>query len=222
MWVDQAIFTSLSRQGKAGYHVVARSPGVTDSEASSLATWSPSHGALVVDAGNRTSVSFHPLSSGRFALARTCEGGAEYSGRGGRQIYTHALILDPATLRRAHNQPLAIYRDALALGYFRRVADPSERLKPVELGQLHRRRDPNLFAERARELGLNDLDSVKQQLLDGRFVSVPCAGDRITLAECILAQFPGDFALSLSFATSLQPSAVRPFRLLLLSAGGNA
>ena len=71
---EQAIFTSLPRRGKAGYHLVARSPGVSDSEATTLATWSPSHGALIVDAPNRTSVNFLPLPGGRFALSRTCEG----------------------------------------------------------------------------------------------------------------------------------------------------
>ena len=44
MLAEQAIFTSLARRGKSGYHLVARSPGVTESEASALATWSPSHG----------------------------------------------------------------------------------------------------------------------------------------------------------------------------------
>jgi phosphinothricin acetyltransferase len=50
MWVDQAIFTSLNRSGMSGYHVVARSVGVTEAEANALATWSPSLDALIVDA----------------------------------------------------------------------------------------------------------------------------------------------------------------------------
>ena len=49
MPADQAIFTSLVRRGKSGYHLVARSPGITEAEAGSLARWAPSHGGLIVD-----------------------------------------------------------------------------------------------------------------------------------------------------------------------------
>src|SRR5262249_47040117 len=115
VWAEQAIFTSMTRLGKSGYHLVARSPGVSESDAITLATWSPSHGALIVDAANRTSVNFHPMPGGRYALSRTCEGPPEYSGRGGRQLYTHALILEKAKLQQACYQPFALYRDALAL-----------------------------------------------------------------------------------------------------------
>ncbi|MDR3632956.1 MAG: hypothetical protein P4L84_03915 [Isosphaeraceae bacterium] len=216
MWAEQAIFTSLSRQGRSGYHVVARSPGVTDAEASSLATWSPSHGALLVDELNRTSVNFHPLASGRYALSRTCQGAPEYSGRGGRQVYTHALIVDPNTLKKAGNNPFAIYHDALALGYFLHRAEPDTQLKCVPLSFTHPRLDPAACADRARELGLPDLETTKAQLVAGRSVALPHAGDRIALAECLLGQLPADMLGALSFSTSLQPSAVRPFRLLLV------
>ena len=217
MWAEQAIFTSLSRQGRAGYHIVARSPGVTDAEASSLATWSPSHGALVVDEANRTSVNFHPLASGRCAISRTCHGAPEYSGRGGRQVYTHALVVDANVLRRAGSNPLAIYRDAFALGYFVHRCDPGTRLKPVELSLLHPKRDPARWAQRAQELDLPDLEPAKTQLLAGRSVSLPHTGDRIALVECLLGQLSAEAVLSISFSTSLQPSTVRPFRLLLVA-----
>jgi hypothetical protein len=216
VWAEQAIFTSLSRQGRAGYHVVARSPGVTDAEASSLATWSPSHGALVVDEVNRTSVNFHPLASGRVALSRTCHGAPEYSGRGGRQVYTHALIVDANTLRKAGNHPLTLYRDALALGYFLHRAEPETVLKRVPLSALHPRLDAAGWADRARALDLPDLEPTMAQLLAGRSVTLRHPGDRIALAECLLGQLPGEVLTSLSFATSLQPSSVRPFRLLLV------
>lgn len=218
MWAEQAIFTSISRQGRAGYHVVARSPGVTDAEASSLATWSPSHGALVVDEANRASVNFHPLSSGRCALSRTCEGAPEYSGRGGRQVYTHALILDTSALKRAATQPLAVYRGALALGYFTFRSEPVTHLKPVELSLVYPRRNAGEWAEHARSLRLPDFEPIKAQLSSGRSVSLPHAGDRVALAECLLGQLATELVLSLSFSTSLHPSTVRPFRLLLTGA----
>src|SRR5438132_13961479 len=126
----------MMRRGKAGYHLVARSPGVTESEARSLTSWSPSHGGMIVDAANRASVNFHPLPSGRYALARTIEGTAEYSGRGGKQLYTHAVIIDAAKLQQVGYRPFAIYRDALALGHYRYQNAPQPVLKPVALSTI--------------------------------------------------------------------------------------
>jgi hypothetical protein len=217
VWAEQAIFTSMPRRGRAGYHVVARSPGVTEAEATAVATWSPSHGALIVDASNGTSVNFHRLPSGRLALSRTCEGPAEYSGRGERQIYTHALIFDAKALQAMGGQPIAVYRDALALGYLRFQAEPDLVLKPVELGTVHASQDLETWAARARVLGLPSLESLEAQLASGEPVQLRYPGDRIALAECLLGLLPVDMIPDASFSTSLRPSAVRPFRLALVS-----
>src|SRR5262245_2516480 len=117
VWAEQAVFTSLPRRGRGGYHLVSRSRGVDETDAQALTQWAPSHGALIVDGTNRTSVNFLPLPSGRFALSRTCSGPPEYSGRGGRQLYTHFLIVDDAGLQAVGFQPFSLYRDAMALGY---------------------------------------------------------------------------------------------------------
>lgn len=215
VWAEQAIFTSMLRRGREGYHVVARSPGVTEGEASALAAWSPSHGALIVDASNRTSANFHPLPSGRMALSRTCEGPAEYSGRGQRQLYTHALIFEASVFGASARQPIAIYRDALALGYFRYQADPEAVLSPLELGDVHAAEQAETWASRARVLGMPSLDSLEAQWEAGQPVRVRYGGDRIALAECLLGLLPPERIAEASFSTSLQPSAVRPFRLLI-------
>ena len=98
MWVEQAIFTSLPRHGRGGYHLVSRSKGVSGQEAQAISRWSPSHGSLLQDQSNRVSVNFFSLPGGQFALSRSCEGPPEYSGRGGRQLYTHILIIDSKNL----------------------------------------------------------------------------------------------------------------------------
>ncbi len=219
MQADQAIFTSLTRRGKSGYHVVARSPGLTESEVSTLATWSPSHGGLIVDGSNHVSVNFHPLPSGRMALTRTREGRAESSGRGGKQLYTHALILDAAILRQAGFQPLAVYRDALSLGYFHYQANPDPVLRPVTLSSLYPRHDGDAAtaASFSRELGIPTIESLLSQLDAGQAIVQAYAGDRIALAEFLVGRLPADTVMRMSFATSLHPSSVRPYRLTLVA-----
>lgn len=216
---EQAIFTSLARRGKAGYHLVSRSPGLTEPEAAALAAWSPSHGALIVDPANRLSVNFHPLPGGRFAVSRTREGRSEYSGRGGRQVYTHALVVDLAQLRRAGYQPFALYRDALALGHFQYRADPEPVLASVPLSSLHPGSDLGRFAPLVRELGPSTIDSVVAELDAGQSVRFVYPGDRAALAEFLAGRLSHDTLTRMSFATSLQPSAVRPYRLTLVAAG---
>jgi GTPase-associated protein 1 len=216
VWAEQAIFTSLPRRGKAGYHLVARSPGVSDSEANALTIWSPSHGALIVDDSNRSSANFHPLPGGRYALSRTCEGLGEYSGRGGRQLYTHALIVDDKKLRQAGNQPFSLYRDALALGYLHYRPEPDTTLRPVKLSSLYLATDPAYWTERAGALGLSSLEDWLERLTSNQAVELAYAGDRMLLAECLIGLVPPESRPQVSFATSLRPSMVRPYQLVLI------
>jgi hypothetical protein len=214
----QAVYTSLPRLGKSGYHVVARSAGVTESAAAALAAWCPSHGALVVDAWNRASINFHPLPGGLLALSRTCLGPAEYSGRGGPQLYTHALIFPARALLEAGGQVLSLYHNALAQGLLRYQPDPPRALDALELGSLAPRRDARAWSARARALGLPDLEPWRARLVTGQSVTLAYEGDRAALAECLLGVLPPPAIAETSFTTGLQPSVVRPFRLTLVGA----
>jgi hypothetical protein len=216
VWAEQAVFTSLPRRGRGGYHLVSRSPGIGEADAQIIAAWSPSHGALIVDAANSTSVNFYPLPSGRFALSRTCQGPSEYSGRGGKQLYTHILVVEAATLAAAAQQPFALFRDAFALGYWIYQADPEPQLKPVRLSQSHQPSTPDFWSGRARELGFPSLESFRERLAAGQPVQLTYSGDRLALAECVVGSLDAELIPRLSFATSLVPSSVRPFVLSLV------
>jgi GTPase-associated protein 1, N-terminal domain type 2 len=213
---EQAIFTSLPRRGRGGYHLVSRSRRVGSADAQALAQWAPSHGSLIVDSINRTSVNFHRLPSGRFALSRTCAGPPEYSGRGGAQLYTHFLILDEEILHAVRFQPFLIYRDAAALGYFAYQSHPAETLEPVNLSQLYPASNAAYWANQAVKLRLPPLAPIQKQLQSSGPLRFAYAGDRIALAECLIGQLPPDVVRSTSFSTSLVPSSDRPFVLTLI------
>jgi GTPase-associated protein 1, N-terminal domain type 2 len=221
VWVEQAIFTSVRRQARGGYHLVSRSKGVSEADAQSLTTWSPSHGSLLIDEHNRVSVNFHPMPDGRFALSRACEGPPEYSGRGGRQLYTHIMILEDQALDAAGGQPFALYRNALALGYLFYQANPPEKLEPLKLPVFHIGRDEASWLAHSVELGLPPLDPLRTKLLAGRPVRFTYAGDRALLAECLLSSLPANIVRRTSFATSLEPSHVRPYILSLVGTTGH-
>jgi hypothetical protein len=126
------------------------------------------------------------------------------------------LIIDEAVLRAAAFQPFAIYLDALALGYFQFQPNPEAVLDRVRLSQLHQCRDANFWAERAAELGLPALGTLRDRLLSGQPARFAYAGDRAALAECLIGMLPPDVVRRTSFATSLVPSSVRPFILTLV------
>lgn len=219
MWAEQAIFTSLTRRGRAGYHVVARSPGLSEPDLTVLSAWSPSHGALIVDGSNRTSVNVHPMPGGRLALSRTCEGPAEYSGRGGRQLYTHALIVEPKALKPAAHHPLLFYRAVLAQGQVHFQTDPPPCLDPVRLPTTFAVRGATYWDERAGTRGRPALEALAARLAAGETVQFAHKGDRTALAECLIGLLPPEARLAISVATSLLPSAVRPFRLVMIGLG---
>jgi hypothetical protein len=216
VWAEQAIFTSLPRRGRAGYHLVARSGGISDGEAAALTTWSPSHGALIIDEANPCSVNFHSLPGGRYALSRTRAGTAEYSGRGGRQLYTHTVVIDDRTLRRAGNHPCTVYRDALALGHLRYRADPETTLPAVRLSWNYPTLDAAAWTRRAQSLGLPTHEEVLAKLASGQAVELAYDGDRRLLVEGLIGRLPPEIRHQVSFATSLRPSMVRPYQLVLL------
>ena len=219
MPADQAIFTSMTRQGKSGYHIVARSPGVTESEANALATWSPSHGGLALDESNRVSVNFFPLPSGRYALSRSLEGRGEYSGRGGKQVYSRAIFFSSEHLGAALYQPFRIYRDALSLGLLHYRANPPSVLPRVELSRFQFTEESFEDSGETLPRGVDPgaLDMLVSQLSAGQSVLFPHPGDRMALAEFIFGRLEPEAVLRTSLSTSLKPSSVRPFRLNLIA-----
>lgn len=219
VWAEQAVFTSLQRHGRGGYHLVSRSQGIGGQDAQALSSWSPSHGALHVDPHNQVSVNLHPLPSGRLALSRTCEGPPEYSGRGGRQLYTHILVLEDRALRAAGGQPFSLYRNALALGYLLYHPNPPTVLEPIRLPTFFIPRTSKEWLKLAFDLRLPNLEPLRDRLAAGKPVRVAYAGDRMVLAECLIGSLPEEAARRVSFATSLEPSSVRPYLLTLIGTG---
>jgi len=170
-----------------------------------------------VDANNTVSVNFQFLASQRYALSRTCQGHPEYSGRGGRQLYTHFLIFSPDVLRYVHFQPFHLYRDALTRGLLHYRPHPSQQLPRIQFSSLYPLPTATFWEERARALGLGDLHRLAREIRAVRRpLVVPFGGNRSDLVECLLGMLDGPLVGALSFSTSLKPSNVRPYRLCVV------
>jgi hypothetical protein len=214
--IEQAIFTSAKTENSAGYQILAASPGIVEHDRRELVAWGPSHDSLSDAGPDAESVNFFPLPSGSFCLSRTIAAGWEYSGRGGRRIYTHCLVVSSAVLRQFANHPLELLDAVTARHSPDALASIPACLEPLQLRTNAAARDPRLLSQLAAEVGPAALAMLVQGVLThvGLAVRGPVTTQRLIggLLDCL----PLDCRGSISFSTGLKFSARRPFDLFAL------
>lgn len=223
MWLEQAVFTSSKTNRGEGYQVVAKSPGVSDHLVVALTRWCPSHASLQSDDVNAESTNYHPLSLDMVAISRTMYGLKEFSGRGGLQVVTIAILLRRSQLAGYENNCIRLARVARSLGHLRWRTHFPEQIAPIEL--------PNREWSEAlldQELAESDGRSSPTQAngpSPARAAELLQAGQRVALltdsnpnqvAEDVIQNIPIEDRPSCYFTTGLKWSKQRPFRLQLL------
>jgi hypothetical protein len=215
--IEQAIFTSVRGAAMDGYQLAATSPGVADDEAKELGIWGPAHDSLLDQRPRTRSINFHPLASGRFCVSLTTALDAEYSGRGGCQVYTHSLILEPETLRRFANDPFRVVEAALAAGQLTPLAEIPNELAPVVLPGAASPTNGVLLTRLSRRPGAAAMTKLVEEALHHKFVAVASRVPARQVLAGILNLLPVECRTEFSFTTGLRHSARRPFRLTRLS-----
>ncbi len=216
MLAEQAIFTSARTDKGDGYQLVARSRGVSDPDARALAAWCPSHNALVDPEVVPVSVNFHGLPSGAYCVSRTTQEESEYSGRSGRRLHTHCIILSAELFRRFANNPFAVIRAAIAAGKFTRRYRPGQRLAGMRLvgrAQALHRASLNPFLEQfgvARFAVTLDAACAPAPLGIVRHASL----DKIFAA--LVTCLPVEIRPRATFSTGLKHSLRRPFQWVVV------
>ncbi len=218
MLIEQAIFTSARTSQGSGYHLVAKSSGITPEEAAELATWGPSHGSLCDEGLDAVSVNSNYLSSGQVCISKTIASGEEYSERGGARIYTHFLIVPDEVFSRFANQPFAVLKAAWAKGLLDVPERPPTSLRPFTLAGRVPRVDDGLLAEFAEELGPQRVAQlITVAMSPGIQVITGIERSELTFAG-LLNCLPVECRREVTFTTGLRFSLRRPFRLLPLEA----
>lgn len=211
--IAQALFTSAKTDRLGGYHVVAATANIPADDIQALSTWCPSHDGMLDLRPAATSVSFHPLPSGDFCVARTQTAGAEYSDRGGPRLATHCLVVPPEVLARFGNNPLALLRAAVAGGAIRQVGTTPRELPPVRLPGRASPVDAAAVTRLGRLFTPDGLAALISLALSTPILGVPLsAADRVLagLINCIPLEARPDYPL----ATGLRYSPRRSFRWL--------
>jgi hypothetical protein len=210
--VEQAIFTSARTGHGDGYQVVARSPGVTEAEARELAAWGPSHGALIAQRDEASSVNFHRLASGRFCVSKTVAAGGEYSQRGGARVYTQSLLVPPPILARFANNPFAVLRAAWAKGALAVHDVPPAKLDAFSLVGRSTIVDEGLLAQVADCWGANLVSQLVAAAMSKGAKLLVGAEKNETLFGGLINCFPLECRPDFTFTTGLRYSPRRPYR----------
>jgi hypothetical protein len=215
--IEQAIFTSVRGAAMDGYQLAATSPGVAGEEAKELETWGPAHDSLLDPRPRARSINFHPLAGGRFCVSLTTALDAEYSGRGGCQVYTHSLIVAPEMLGRFANDPFRIVEAALAAGQLTPYAKIPPALEPVLIAGAASAANSVLLTRLARRPGAAAMARLVEAALRHPSVSVASGVTARQLFGGLVSLLPVECRTEFSFTTGLRHSARRPFRLSVLS-----
>ncbi len=215
MFVEQALFTSAQTRQARGYHLVARSPGITDELAQTLSVWGPTHDSLVGPDVGFHSLNYFAAADGWGVLSRTVLGESEFSDRGGFRVETNLLLVRREQLSGYRDDPLALGRTALALGYLRlRTSSPGE-LAPIELPGSSVLCDP-AGGHLSADTPLSELTGrILDELRDRRVVVIG-ARNPVPIVSSVLCRLPDRDRASFSFTTGLKPSLHRRFDLQFL------
>lgn len=218
MWAEQAVFASAERQHRKGYQLIAKSDGIDPAIAQELCRWAPSHGAMVDPEPHAWSLAYFPADDRHIAVARTTHGGAEYSGRGGMEVVTAFLVLPIDEFARYDNDPVALARTALALGYLRLPDASNDHRGAVRIpdGPVPiRDPDDRAFRDEASDSRLGEIFKLVRHR---RRVVVLGEPDPLAAVQRLIGRLAPAARLGLTFTTGLTWSMQREFRLQFLPA----
>jgi hypothetical protein len=211
--IEQAVFTSARTDRAAGYQLLSRSCGLAESDARELSVWGPSHGSLLEQSGQCASTNFFRLASGASCVSRTTMAGAEYSGRGGKSVYTQFLVVPADVMARFANNPFAILRAAAASGALCVHETVPESLEPIELGGRAPVVELSLLAQLVREPGAAALATLVQTALASERLAIFSDVSREQLIAALINLLPVECRMEFSFSTGLKFSPSRAVRI---------
>jgi hypothetical protein len=215
--IEQAVYTSARTTRGEGYHLVARSPGISDADVRALSTWSPSHDGLLPDVPEKRSINFFALPSGLFCISRSMIDGEDYSQRGAPRLVTNLLVVEPDVMARFSYDPFALLR-AVELSGRLATGDTAgnSHLAPIALVGRSKAVNQSQLGDLLAEIGAARIGIAIESLLACRPLAIRASVSTEKLIAGIWKCLPIECRGEFSFSTGLQYSPRRPFDLLAL------
>ena len=213
MILQQAIFTSARTERSDGYHLVACSKGISAEDKRELAVWGPSHDSLCNP--TRPAVSYFPLKSGAFCVARTSCEQWEHSGRG-RRIHSHMLIVAAEDFADANFHPLVVYGVAQRFELFRGQLPSTALLPEVELESPCSQIESELLELASTAEEMNTVPALGRAQSGAERLALLHATRPLHLLAGLFFWLPQAQRRDCTFTTGLKFSPRRPFRLMFV------
>lgn len=211
MLLEQAVYTSAKTKLREGYHIVAKSTGVSNEVTTALNRSCPSHDSLQCLDANFQSLNFHDLGNGMFSISRSVYGGKEFSNRGGLQVATIVLLARREQLAGYDYNVIRLARAAQSLGHLRWTPRFPSQLPRVEIPDA----GANIHGERL-EHAVRERDQLLAHWRSGKTVVVVTDTSADELMESCVLALSAEERLLLSFTTGLKWTKQRPFQLYVL------
>ncbi len=209
---DHAVFSSVRTVVGRGYQIVAASKGISPAEKKDITARSPSHGGLCEDGPEATAVAFYKLGSGRLALAFSCDGGAEHTGRGVRRIYTHITVISPEDFARFRFNASNVLLSVDETGWLDVQLQPPRVLEPLRLNVADRFTGQRV-AGAVENYGADWITATMGTVLQGKRVVVGGDFDPGDWIEAVLTGVPGPRRLDISFSAGLRFAVGRAYTI---------
>jgi hypothetical protein len=214
--VEQAVFTAQENGPSAGYHVMAKSPGVGEADVRELAAWGPTHDSMLNPSPDAESFNFHPLSSGLYCISRTVPAHWAY-GDGTQIAYTQCLLVPLEVLHRFGNNPFAIIQAARAQSVWHVHGSPCAETEPIVLIGGAPPVDQAFLEQLALDPGPENMASLVQMAREASCLAVTGTPWPAHFIAGLFHCLPPECRLMFSFSTGLKFSPRRPFRIITLS-----
>jgi len=217
VWCDQAVFTSIRTCRGEGYRIIAASSGVRADERVAITRYSPSHGRLYDSTSAAVGLASYLLTSDRHCVAHCRYAGTEHTGRGGRRVHTHSVLLDRWSFRRFGCNPARVHAALVDRLGDSPMLDPSPQLDPLSL-PLPPSPDVLSPAQQSGAADPSEVDCVchvVSVLLAGRSLIVVGSKKPLELVECVLLALPLWIRQSVSVTVGLKFSPARKVQLVV-------
>lgn len=216
MFVDQAVFTSVRTDRRAGYQLAAVSSGINDTEARDLTAWGPTHDSLCDSTPTGRSLNFHHLSTGRFAVSWTAPTGVEYSGRSGPCISTQFFVFSPDTFEALGNNAFCVLERLLEAGHLKLPVPLPPRLPVLQLSARPPGSAAVLVRRAVEDWGAWEIANLIHLATTETAVALHTTAAPEPLLATVLNLVPATIRPAMTFVTGLRASASRPVRLFVL------
>ncbi|MDR3109617.1 MAG: hypothetical protein LBU65_08020 [Planctomycetaceae bacterium] len=199
--------------------IAASTDGVCEYDTCEILRWFSGQRLSKVMMSEVGFVLFHPLPSGRFAIAKTfpCRGEVLDVFKSESVCKVHLFIVPPETLLQFANNPVAVYRRLDELGYVKQHAE----LQPITLNDGGAMIDRELVNNALDTFGAESLVTLLQSTIDNvcTFFTTGFTngGGHLNIIETIINLLPVNWRTELSFSSEFHFSLDEPFKLIGLS-----